>query len=78
MSSDGQEQQQQQQQPPASPSRRGFFGIGKDKIPAGDGTKTPSHEIAQTPAMESSNPMDKLNIPSEARTQQIVGNVGDA
>lgn len=34
--------------------------------------------IAQTPIMESSNPLDKLKIPTEARNQQIVGQTGEA
>lgn len=60
---------------PQSPSRKGFFGLGKDKK-TNDGTKTPTHEIAQTPALESSNPLD-ASIPSEARRQQILGQTGD-
>ncbi|PWN22964.1 adenine nucleotide alpha hydrolases-like protein [Microstroma glucosiphilum] len=34
--------------------------------------------MAQTPALESANPLDKSNIPSEARHQQIVGQTGEA
>lgn len=33
-------------------------------------------QIAQTPALESANPLEKHNIPSEARQQQIVGQTG--
>lgn len=61
---------------PQSPSRKGFFGLGKDKK-SGDGTQTPSHEIAQTPALESANPLEKHNIPSEARQQKILGQTGE-
>jgi hypothetical protein len=62
---------------PPSPSRKGFFGIGKDKRRS-DGGQTPTHLMAQTPALESANPLDKNNIPSEARHQQIVGQTGEA
>lgn len=61
----------EQQQQPASPSRKGFFGLGKK-----DGAKTPRHEVAQTPILEHGNPLEKANIPTEARNQQIVGVAG--
>lgn len=60
-----------EQQQPASPSRKGFFGLGKK-----DGAKTPRHEVAQTPILEHGNPLEKANIPTEARNQQIVGVAG--
>lgn len=61
-----------EQQTPPSPSRKGFFGLGKK-----DGSKTPTHNVAQTPLLESGNPLDKANIPTEARTQEIVGMPGE-
>ncbi|PWN29347.1 adenine nucleotide alpha hydrolases-like protein [Jaminaea rosea] len=61
---------------PQSPSKKSFFGLGKEKK-EGSGLKTPTHEIAQTPALESANPLEKHNIPSEARQQQIVGQTGE-
>ncbi|PWN49127.1 adenine nucleotide alpha hydrolases-like protein [Violaceomyces palustris] len=64
---------------PTSPSRKaGFFGIIHKK--SSDGAMTPGGmvtTIAQTPLIESSNPMDKLHIPVEAREQQIVGLHGE-
>ncbi|CEH14252.1 hypothetical protein CBOM_02117 [Ceraceosorus bombacis] len=53
------------------------MGIGTKKQSA-DGLTTPTHEIAQTPALESGNPFDKHDIPTEARQQLVVGKVGEA
>lgn len=53
------------------------LGIGTKKQSA-DGLTTPTHEIAQTPALESGNPFDKHDIPTEARQQLVVGKVGEA
>ena len=59
----------EQQATPASPSRKGFFGLGAKK----DGLKTPTQEVSQTPILEHGNPMEKAHLPTEARNQQIVG-----
>ncbi|PWZ03184.1 adenine nucleotide alpha hydrolases-like protein [Testicularia cyperi] len=66
---------------PSSP-RKGFFNLASlgKKLPSAEGSasgaSTPGGHItniAQTPILESSNPLDKLSVPSEAREQQIVG-----
>ncbi|WFD25770.1 hypothetical protein MNAN1_000736 [Malassezia nana] len=62
-----------------SEQAQGYFG-GEHQTSA-SGTITPGapvHTIAQTPVLESSNPLDKISVPSEARNQQIVGNIGDS
>ncbi|WFD33315.1 RSC chromatin remodeling complex ATPase component [Malassezia cuniculi] len=60
-----------------SVEQQGFFGVSQQ---TSTGTTTPSNQvtqIAQTPAIESGNPFDKVNIPSEARQQHIVGIAGE-
>lgn len=57
---------------PSSPSRKSFFGLGKR-----DGSKTPTKEVAQTPLLEHGNPLEKANIPQEARNQEIIGMPGE-
>ncbi|KAN0061141.1 hypothetical protein ACQY0O_006876 [Thecaphora frezii] len=70
---------------PSSP-RRGLFSLPSLNLKKANdaavptGAQTPgAHitQIAQTPILESHNPMDKLNIPSEAREQHIVGLHGE-
>lgn len=65
--------EQQPGQTPPSPTQKakGFFGLGKK-----DGSKTPTHNVAQTPLLESGNPLDKAHVPAEARNQEIVGQQG--
>lgn len=58
---------------PQSPSRK-FFGLGGKKDA---GAKTPTRNVAQTPILESGNPMDKAHLPKEARNQEIVGISGE-
>ncbi|EST06216.1 UspA [Kalmanozyma brasiliensis GHG001] len=67
---------------PSSP-RRSLFSLpglrlsAKSHTPqSADGTTTPGGQvttIAQTPILESSNPLEKSSIPPQAREQQIVG-----
>ncbi|WFD29110.1 hypothetical protein MSPP1_000115 [Malassezia sp. CBS 17886] len=60
-------------------SNPGFFGVSSSSH-ASSGETTPSGkvtEIAQTPVLESGNPLDKASIPTEARHQQIVGVQGN-
>lgn len=65
---------------PSSPRRSLFSlpGLGKKNYhpSSADGATTPGGNvttIAQTPILESSNPLEKASIPTEAREQQIVG-----
>ncbi|SPO21690.1 uncharacterized protein UTRI_01173_B [Ustilago trichophora] len=66
---------------PSSPRRSLFHipGLSKKSYnpTSTDGTTTPGGSnithIAQTPILESSNPLEKTSIPAEARAQQIVG-----
>jgi nucleotide-binding universal stress UspA family protein len=70
---------------PSSPAKKLFASVASLHLPGGrrrthagaaDGTATPTHEHAQTPALESSNPFDRRDVPDEARTQAIVGATG--
>ena len=65
---------------PSSPRRSLFSlpGLSKKNYQpsSADGATTPGGhvtQIAQTPILESSNPLEKAAVPSEAREQQIVG-----
>ncbi|SJX61269.1 uncharacterized protein SRS1_10264 [Sporisorium reilianum f. sp. reilianum] len=65
---------------PSSPRRSLFSlpGLSKKSYTpsSADGATTPGGHmtnIAQTPILESSNPLDKSAVPTEAREQQIVG-----
>ncbi|SNX82577.1 uncharacterized protein MEPE_01283 [Melanopsichium pennsylvanicum] len=71
---------------PSSP-RRSLFSLPGLKLgkqshnpQSLDGTTTPGGSahatIAQTPILESSNPLEKSNVPAAAREQQIVGAQG--
>ncbi|PWN99971.1 adenine nucleotide alpha hydrolases-like protein [Tilletiopsis washingtonensis] len=73
------------QSEPSSPAKKLFASVASLHLPGGrrrthagaaDGTATPTHEHAQTPALESSNPFDRRDVPDEARTQAIVGATG--
>lgn len=65
---------------PSSPRRSLFHipGLSKKNYTpsSSDGATTPGGHvtnIAQTPILESSNPLEKSSVPAEAREQQIVG-----